>query len=343
MSLMVEGLSKTYRSSSRSSRPGQVKALDDVSFSVSTGEVVALVGNNGAGKSTLMSIVAGLLSADCGRATVMGECTTANGGTPSHHLGLAPQEEALYPTLTVRRNLDYFGSLAGLTGQALRTRVDEVASKLLMTELLDRKASECSGGQRRRLHTGLALMHGPEVLLLDEPTVGVDIDARLGLLEFVRATAREGASVLYSTHQMSEVEQIASRAVVIDQGVVLADGSVTDLLEQWSPPQAELRFATREVSIPTALRDLEMSRSTDSGDCVVVVRLEDRSIGIPELLAPLDDSTRDSVVSAEIVRPSFENSYLRIVREAAVAKGTAPVGPDPHVEQAAQNDDEAAP
>lgn len=310
MSLVVDGLSKTYRT-----REGSVRALDDVSLSVSAGEVVALVGNNGAGKSTLMSIVAGLLAADSGTATVMGRETTANGGTPSRLLGLAPQEEAVYPTLTVRKNLRYFGSLSGLSGAELDSRVSGVAASLLLADLLDRTTRELSGGQRRRLHTGLALMHDPDVLLLDEPTVGVDIDARLQLLQFVLDTAEAGSAVLYSTHQMTEVEQLASRAVILDHGRVLAHGRVQEIIAEHSPHLAELRFSQVDVTLPNHLDEMvDQVRTTARGDLVVSVRLEDGDQNIADLVDSLGHAARGVLVSAEIHQPSFEGAYVRIIR-----------------------------
>ena len=323
MSLDVSNISKTY---DKGESP--VVALDGVSFSVACGEVVALVGNNGAGKSTLMSIAAGLMAADEGTVTIMGHETTANGGTPTHHLGLAPQEEALYPTLSARRNLAYFGSLAGLRGDPLDRRVAEVAGDLLLSELLDRKARELSGGQRRRLHTGLALMHDPEVLLLDEPTVGVDIDARLQLLQFVRDSAEAGAAVLYSTHQMTEVEQLASRVVVLDHGRVLAKGTVDDLVATHSPPLGELRFNGSTVALPGPLsNDLDQIRTTQDDQTVAVVRLPEVSTTVADLVDQLGDEARGQLVSAQIHAPSFENAYVRITRRVD-ASGT-PVTPSP--------------
>lgn len=324
MTLDVAGLTKTY-----GGRGSPVRALDGVSFDVQPGEVVALVGNNGAGKSTLMSIVAGLLSADSGTATVMGEETTANGGTPTRHLGLAPQEEAIYPTLSVRKNLRYFGSLVGLSGDRLDSRVARVATELLLSDLLERTARELSGGQRRRLHTGLALMHDPDVLLLDEPTVGVDVDARLQLLQFVQDSAETGTAVLYSTHQMAEVEQLASRAVILDHGRVLAQGSVQDIIAEHSPPSAELRFSQTDVTLPELLRDsTDLVRTAANGDLVVTVRTPGADYSIADLVGLLDDEARGLLISAEIRMPGFENAYVRIVGRRAVASSAlAPHAP----------------
>lgn len=312
MSLEVTRVSKTYRSGAT-----VVRALDDVSVSVGRGEVVALVGNNGAGKSTLMSITAGLLSADSGTVTVMGDETTAGGGKPTRHLGLAPQEEAVYPTLTARANLAYFGTLAGLTGRELDDRVRTVAGELLLGDLLDRKAVELSGGQRRRLHTGLALMHAPEVLLLDEPTVGVDIDARLALLAFVRDMAQRGAAVLYSTHQMTEVEQVASKVVVLHEGRVLATGTVEEIVSHHAVPSAELRFTKDHDKTREALGERVLSlRGAGQDHTVVEVRLERSDTVVAEVVETLPGELRRTLVSAEIHQRSFEKAYVQLIRAA---------------------------
>lgn len=314
MSLQIKSVSKTYRT-----RSARIRALEDVTLSVDRGEVVALVGNNGAGKSTLMSITAGLLSADVGTVTVMGDETTAGGGTPSPHLGLAPQEEAVYPTLTVRANLAYFGTLAGLRGRLLEDRVEEVAGELLLGDLLGRKAVELSGGQRRRLHTGLALMHAPEVLLLDEPTVGVDIDARLALLAFVRDLAQRGAAVLYSTHQMIEVEQVASKAVVLHEGRVLAIGAVEEIVSSHAVPSAELRFMDDHDMARGALgetfgtRVLGLRRAGQV-HTVAEIRLDRNDAVVADVVEILPRSLRETLVSAEIRECSFEQAYVHLVR-----------------------------
>lgn len=310
-SLVIEDLSKSYRSG-----PVEVAALRSVSLTVGSGEVVALVGNNGAGKSTLMSIVAGLLAADGGSVVVTGRDALERRRDPKQVVGLAPQEEALYPTLTVRRNLEYFGRLASLRGSALRERVDEVARRLLIDDLLDRMVRTLSGGQRRRLHTGLALMHDPDVLLLDEPTVGVDVGSRSELLDLVRRTATTGAAVLYSTHNLAEVEQLAARVVILDRGRVLAEGSAADLIANHAPLVAELRFSDGHFGLPRWMMDSVDRISDRGGEHHVVVRLERPAMTIHELVSALSESDRDRLCGAVVVQPSLEQAYLRLVRRA---------------------------
>ena len=316
--LLVEQVRRAYGKG-----PDLVQALDGVSLSVRHGEVVALLGNNGAGKSTLMSIVAGLIPTDSGRVWVEGECVTDGGGRPSRQVGLAPQEEAVYPTLTVCQNLRYFGRLSGLRGSELADRIDEVARHLSISDLQDRRASTLSGGQRRRLHTGLALMHRPTVLLLDEPTVGVDIDARAELLDFVRATAAQGAAVLYSTHQLHEVERLGASVVIIDGGRVLATGSVADLVARHAPPLVDLRFDSDDVHLPSDLMEaLDEAGWTSSGQYRVVARLSDLRVGVPDVVDHLGDRARAALTGASVLPPDLETAYRRLTRGSRTGAGS---------------------
>ncbi len=207
---------------------GDVVALRGTDLSVAAGEVVALLGRNGAGKSTLLSIIAGLRPPDAGSVEIHGIDALADPVAASQHLGIAPQDTGVYRVLTVRENLEFFGELAGL--KATRSaRAEAVAEQLGLTDLLDRKASALSGGEVRRLHTGCALVHAPELLMLDEPTVGADVATRNQLIEAVRALAADGAAVIYTTHYLPEVTQLGADIVIIDDGRILARGTQAEL------------------------------------------------------------------------------------------------------------------
>jgi ABC-2 type transport system ATP-binding protein len=206
--LVAEGLHKRY---------GSVVALDGFDLSIAAGEVAGLIGRNGAGKSTFAAIAAGILRPDRGRVLIDGA------------VGLAGQEIALYPTATVRENLRFFGRVEGLRGRSLRLAVDEVTVALRLTGSLGDRVATLSGGQRRRVHAAVALLHRPGVLLLDEPTVGADPASREALLAAVRERADAGAAVCYTTHYLPELDLLDATVALADAGRVVLRGSRADL------------------------------------------------------------------------------------------------------------------
>jgi ABC-2 type transport system ATP-binding protein len=229
--LIVEGVRKRY---------GELTALDGVDLEIAPGEVLALLGPNGAGKTTLVSIVAGLLRADAGRVRVAGHDVAREPHAARLRLGLAPQELGVYPTLSVRENLRFHGELAGLRRAELERRVAEVAEALALAPLLARPARTLSGGEARRLHTGMSVMGRPALLLLDEPTAGADVGMRAQLLGLVRALAAAGTGVCYSTHYLHEVEQLDATVAILDAGRIAARGSLAALLARHGRARLEL-------------------------------------------------------------------------------------------------------
>ena len=231
--LKVRGVHKRY---------GAVEALRGVDLEVGAGEICALVGPNGAGKTSLVSIIAGLRRPDEGEVEVGGLDVTKHRQQVGRLLGLAPQELAIYPSIKVRDNIVLYGELAGLRGAELRRRVDETAEALGIADLLGRQGNALSGGQKRRLHTAMALVHRPPLLLLDEPTVGADIESRQQLLALVRRLADDGAAVCYSTHYLPEVEVLGASVAILEAGRVIARGGLADLLAAHAEPAVELQF-----------------------------------------------------------------------------------------------------
>ena len=221
-------------------RHGDVTALDGVELEIAPGEVLALLGPNGAGKTTLVSIVAGLLRADAGRVRVAGHDIERDAHGARLLLGLAPQELGVYPTLSVRENLRFHGELAGLRRAELQRRVAEVAEALALAPLLGRPARTLSGGEARRLHTGMSVMGRPALLLLDEPTAGADVEMRAQLLALVRKLAADGAGVCYSTHYLHEVEQLGASVAILDAGRIVARGALAALLARYGRARLEL-------------------------------------------------------------------------------------------------------
>jgi len=221
---------------------GATPALKGVSLEIRPGEIMALLGPNGAGKTTLVSIVAGLKRPDSGAVSLDGIDVVARPREARRWLGLAPQDTGVYPTLTVAENLAYFARLGGVDGRELCSRIEEVGQAFAVGAWMDRRANELSGGEKRRLHNAMAVLHRPPLLLLDEPTAGVDVAIREVLLETVRKLAAGGSAVCYSTHYLKEVEALGASVALLDGGELIARGETADLVARHSRPALELRF-----------------------------------------------------------------------------------------------------
>jgi ABC-2 type transport system ATP-binding protein len=209
---------------------GAITAVADVSFEAAPGKILGLLGPNGAGKSTTISMIAGLATPDSGSVRVDGKPLQTGADAGKRHIGLVSQEIALVEELPARQNLEFFGGLYGLSGRALAMRIEAV---LELTSLSDRARdppTQFSGGMRRRLNIACALLHEPKILLMDEPTVGVDPQSRNAIFGTIEALAAEGRTVVYTTHYMEEVERLCDRIVIVDNGRVLADDTLDRLL-----------------------------------------------------------------------------------------------------------------
>ena len=211
-------------------RYGRAEALAGVSFSVAAGEMFGLLGPNGAGKTTLLSVVAGLLEPDGGGVALFGNPVVPGDKSWRPLVGMATQEIALYRELTGRENLRFFGRLYGLCGGELAARVDEVLELAGLKDKADGRVRTYSGGMMRRLNLGAAVMHRPKLLLLDEPTAGVDPQSRHHLFERIRTLNAAGLTVVYTSHYMEEVQAICPRAAILDRGRLVACDRVADLV-----------------------------------------------------------------------------------------------------------------
>ena len=218
--LVVRALGKRY---------GDVVAVDGVTFGVEAGESVALLGPNGAGKTTTASMICGLLVPDSGRVLFDGRPVRGDSDRHKQCLGLVPQELALVEELSARANLRFFGALQGLGGRSLKLAVDRGLDLVGLTARADDPVRTYSGGMKRRLNLAAALLHDPRLIVLDEPTVGVDPQSRNAILDGLDALKSKGRAILYATHYMEEAERLCDRAVIIDRGRVVADSPIEDL------------------------------------------------------------------------------------------------------------------
>lgn len=209
---------------------GDLTAVDDVSFSVAPGETYGLLGPNGAGKTTTISMIAGLLQATSGQVQVLGSRIDPAANRAKGAIGLVPQDIALYPDLSATENLSFFGRLQGLSGKELDRRIDVVLDVVGLADRAKDRIETYSGGMKRRANIAVGMLHEPTLLILDEPTVGVDPQSRNSILESVDALGASGMAVIYTTHYMEEAERLCDRIGIIDDGRLVAEGTRSELI-----------------------------------------------------------------------------------------------------------------
>jgi len=207
-------------------------AVADVSFELHRGEVLGLLGPNGAGKSTTMLMLAGLLKPDGGQVLIDGDVLRPGNAAFKYQLGVTPQDLAIYPELTALENLQFFGKLYGIRGNELHLRCQQVLKQIGLTDRANDPSRTFSGGMKRRLNFGVSIMHRPAILILDEPTVGVDPQSRAHLMDCVKELVESGIGVIYASHYMEEVQAMCERVAIIDQGKMLAYDTVPNLLSK---------------------------------------------------------------------------------------------------------------
>lgn len=293
--LIANRLKKSY---------GGHPAVVDVGLTLEAGEVLGLLGPNGAGKSTTMMMLAGLLTPDDGEVTLGGRRFDGRRHDQRRLLGVVPQDFAIYADLDAVENLQFFGRLYGLRGQELRSRCDEVLERIGLTDSARRAAGGYSGGMKRRLNFGVALMHRPSVLILDEPTVGVDPQSRAHLLDCVRDLARSDVGVIYASHYMEEVQSICQRVAIIDHGKVLACDSITKLLAGMS---ADVIVCVDDVQ-RVACHVNELARVGRSGDGHPALVLPGDQPDVGERLRQLLD--RIHLAGAHVLRVETQQTNL---------------------------------
>jgi len=282
---------------------GDHAVLRGVDLSVDAGRIVALLGPNGAGKTTLVQLACGLLRPSRGSVVVAGR-TDHRPAARAEVLGVAPQDLGLYPMLSVRENLRFFARLRGLRGHTLTTRLQTVAEDLELGHLLDREAGRMSSGEKRRLHTAIALLHRPPLLLLDEPTVGADVESRDRLIRVVKELAADGTAVLYSTHYLAEVEALDARVAMLDRGRIVAQGSVAELRAEYAMSHVELRFRPPLPEVP------EGFVAEVTGDAIRVAAVEPGATAAA-LLSELRDHL-GRLESISVFQPSLETVFRAV-------------------------------
>ena len=291
---------------------GEAVAVDGVSFAAGAGAIFGLLGPNGAGKSTTIGCISGLLAPSSGGIRVCGHDVVREARAARSRLGVVPQDLALYEDLSVADNASYWGAAYGLRGAALRHRVGEVLEWIELGDRARESVKKLSGGMKRRLNFGCGIVHRPQVLLLDEPTVGVDPQSRARLLDLVREQAAAGTCVLYTTHYMEEAEQLCERLAVMDHGRILAAGTLDDL---------RARVGERDVLRLTGDFDEEaVRREIEALDDAEVVSIDAGTLRIaagsasrrlPAILQAVGDAG-GRVDETLLNRPSLESLFITL-------------------------------
>lgn len=285
-----------------------------VNFEIYEGEIFSLLGPNGAGKTTCISMMSTLLSPTGGDIVIGGYSVIQSPVQAKQQIGVVPQELALYPTLSARQNLEFFGRMYGLGGKELRKRADEVLELIDLLDRADDKIEEYSGGMKRRVNIGIGLMHRPKMVFLDEPTVAIDPHSRRRILDTVKQLNEEGMTVLYTTHHMEEAQELSHRIAIIDYGEIIAMGSLGELIQRVGEKDTlifkvgEVRPEVLEKINALELVDHAMSEP-ESGE-LHVVSPRGRKI-LPELIRLLTENGT-GLYSVEVQEPNLEAVFLSL-------------------------------
>jgi len=301
--LEVEDLRKNF---------GDLVAVDGISFSVKEGEIFGFLGPNGAGKTTTISMICGLLQPSDGEIRVEGLSIADHARVVKQRLGVVPQEVAVYAELSARENLHFWGGIYGLSGSELRQRVEEMLVQVGLEERAKEAVKSFSGGMKRRLNLAMGLIHRPKLILLDEPTVGIDPQARHKILEIVENITKSGQTVLYTTHYLEEAESFCDRLAIIDHGKILAEGSVEELKAQVGEGTLlTVKGAFKESGLRGIVSGLSGLQAVEIGDGHAMLLVPRESRGVAPALEGLYGAGLhlDDVLIKE---PNLEDLFLRL-------------------------------
>jgi len=290
---------------------GDLQAVKGVDFAIRTGEIFGFLGPNGAGKTTTLSMLSTLLTPTSGTATVAGFDLVKQPGEIKKRIGLVPQELALYPTLSARDNLEFFGSIYGLRGKELTARAQWALELVGLADRAKDAIHTYSGGMKRRINIAAGLLHRPEILFLDEPTVGVDPQSRNNIFENVERLNREGLTILYTTHYMEEAERLCDRVAIVDQGRIIALDTPKALIDSLGGGIIHIGLSGKGDAVAESARALPAVKSIRRIDGKMEIeahRAQEALVSVLEVANRLDAN----VTSLEILKPNLETVFLHL-------------------------------
>jgi len=303
----VEGLVRHF---------GEIRAVDGVSFNVERGEIFSLLGPNGAGKSTTISMLSCLLRPSEGDAFIMGHSILNDQQDVKASIGVVPQEIALYEDLSARENLVFWGKMYGLRGAELQKKVDEVLELIGLTDRQKGRVGKFSGGMKRRVNIGVALLHTPDVIIMDEPTVGIDPQSRRHILDGVIAFNQQGGSVVYTTHYMEEAQELSNHIAIMDQGKVIANGTHAELVQiVGEQDRIDLELSTEVGSVVEAWRAIPGVSQVAAEDGAAYLLVDDSNLVLPQVFE-VANNAGVRITSVEIQEPNLETVFLHLTGRA---------------------------
>jgi ABC-2 type transport system ATP-binding protein len=295
---------------------GENKAVQGVGFEVKQGEIFSLLGPNGAGKTTTISMLSCLLTPNNGDARVMGHSIRSDPMGVKSVLGVVPQDLALYEDLTARENLSFWGKMYGLRGSTLRSRVDEVLDVIGLRDRANERVGKYSGGMKRRVNIGVALLHKPKVIYMDEPTVGIDPQSRRNILDSVVKLKDEGMTVLYTTHYMEEAQELSDHIAIMDHGKMIACGTNEELVKLvGQQTRIDLTLNGDAANVMVSWRGIDGVSRVSSEDGLITVLVTDSNLVLPHLF---EAAARQSIriTSVDIREPNLEAVFLHLTGRA---------------------------
>lgn len=299
----VDQLRKSY---------GELVAVEDVSFTAHPGEIFGLLGPNGAGKTTTIGCISGLLTPTAGRVRVMGHDVVRDGLAARRAIGVVPQDIALYEDLSAVENLSYWGGAQGMRNPLLRERIQKVLEITGLTDRASEPVKRFSGGMKRRLNLACGMVHMPKVLLLDEPTVGVDPQSRVRLLDLVRSEAQAGVCVLYTTHYMEEAETLCDRLAIVDHGKVIAAGTLAELRSLMAERDLlRLTGVFKPQAAAQAMQAMDQVEVLHADENLMILSMTDATRKLAAVFAALTAAGAE-LRGTTLTQPSLESLFIKL-------------------------------
>ncbi len=305
--LKVENLYKDF---------GSVKSVEGISFEVKKGQVFGLLGPNGAGKSTTISVISTLIKPTNGDVLFEGTSILSNPSLIRKKLGVVPQDIALYPTLTGYENLSFWGSIYGLRGLELKKRINDVSEIIGLNGRIKDKVEKYSGGMKRRLNIGAALLHMPELLIMDEPTVGIDPQSRNHILDTVLELNRQGITIIYTSHYMEEVEYLCNELCIMDEGKIIASGTQQELVELVSEKtQINIKLNKMDEAVLRTLKGINGVLDAKTDEDKIVLFGSNADVLLADIISKISENGW-LIETIDVKKPNLETVFLHLTGKA---------------------------